>query len=68
MWGSRRNGSIWLSIYDDLVSHFSNPAGCDILAVIYTVAEGDEDMSESDLLQRITIDPRIFGGKPIVRG
>ena len=25
-------------------------------------------MSESDLLQRITIDSRIFGGKPIVRG
>ncbi len=25
-------------------------------------------MSESDLLQRITIDARIFGGKPIIRG
>lgn len=25
-------------------------------------------MSESDLLQRITIDSRIFGGKPIIRG
>lgn len=25
-------------------------------------------MSESDLLQRITIDLRIFGGKPIIRG
>lgn len=25
-------------------------------------------MSENDLLQRITIDPRIFGGKPIIRG
>ncbi len=25
-------------------------------------------MSETDLLKRITIDPRIFGGKPILRG
>lgn len=25
-------------------------------------------MSEIQLLQRITVDPRIFGGKPIVRG
>lgn len=25
-------------------------------------------MSRSDLLQRITADPEIFGGKPIVRG
>lgn len=25
-------------------------------------------MSENDLLQRITVDPKIFGGKPIIRG
>ena len=25
-------------------------------------------MSEQELLQRITFDPRIFGGKPIIRG
>ncbi len=25
-------------------------------------------MTESELLDRITVDPRIFGGKPIVRG
>jgi uncharacterized protein (DUF433 family) len=25
-------------------------------------------MSENELLQRITVDPGIFGGKPIVRG
>ena len=25
-------------------------------------------MSELDLLKRITVNPRIFGGKPIVRG
>jgi len=25
-------------------------------------------MSESDLLNRITVNPRIFGGKPIIRG
>lgn len=25
-------------------------------------------LSEDELLQRITIDPEIFGGKPIVRG
>ncbi len=25
-------------------------------------------MSQDDLLQRITADPKIFGGKPIVRG
>jgi uncharacterized protein (DUF433 family) len=25
-------------------------------------------MSETDLLKRITVNPRIFGGKPIVRG
>jgi len=25
-------------------------------------------MTESDLLQRITFDPQIFGGKPIIRG
>jgi uncharacterized protein (DUF433 family) len=25
-------------------------------------------MTEDELLERITIDPRIFGGKPIIRG
>jgi uncharacterized protein (DUF433 family) len=25
-------------------------------------------MDESKLLERITVDPRIFGGKPIIRG
>jgi uncharacterized protein (DUF433 family) len=25
-------------------------------------------MTEADLLQRITVNPQIFGGKPIVRG
>jgi uncharacterized protein (DUF433 family) len=25
-------------------------------------------MSEDDVLGRITVDPRIFGGKPIIRG
>jgi uncharacterized protein (DUF433 family) len=25
-------------------------------------------MTELDMLKRITVDPRIFGGKPIVRG
>lgn len=25
-------------------------------------------MAEQDLLQRITVNPRIFGGKPIIRG
>lgn len=25
-------------------------------------------MNEADLLKRITVNPRIFGGKPIVRG
>jgi uncharacterized protein (DUF433 family) len=25
-------------------------------------------MTEDDLLERITVDPEIFGGKPIVRG
>lgn len=25
-------------------------------------------MAEDDLLQRITVNPRIFGGKPIIRG
>jgi uncharacterized protein (DUF433 family) len=25
-------------------------------------------MSENQLLERITVDPRIFGGKPIIRG
>ena len=25
-------------------------------------------MNETDLLQRISVDPRIFGGKPITRG
>ena len=25
-------------------------------------------MSEADLLKRITVNPRIFGGKPIIRG
>lgn len=25
-------------------------------------------MDETKLLQRITVDPRIFGGKPIIRG
>ena len=25
-------------------------------------------MSETDLLKRITIDPKVFGGKPIIRG
>jgi uncharacterized protein (DUF433 family) len=30
--------------------------------------ESEATMSESELLKRITVDPRIFGGKPIVRG
>jgi uncharacterized protein (DUF433 family) len=25
-------------------------------------------MNEADLLKRITVNPKIFGGKPIVRG
>lgn len=25
-------------------------------------------MNEKELLQRITVDPKIFGGKPIIRG
>ena len=25
-------------------------------------------MDENELLQRITVDPKIFGGKPIIRG
>ncbi len=25
-------------------------------------------MSETDLLKRITVNPEIFGGKPIIRG
>ena len=25
-------------------------------------------MNETDLLHRISVDPRIFGGKPIIRG
>ncbi len=25
-------------------------------------------MNETDLLRRISVDPRIFGGKPIIRG
>ena len=28
----------------------------------------DELMDEKELLQRITVDPKIFGGKPIIRG
>ena len=28
----------------------------------------DEAHHEEDLLRRITVDPRIFGGKPIIRG
>lgn len=27
-----------------------------------------QDPSEEELLKRITIDPKIFGGKPIIRG
>ena len=26
------------------------------------------DMNEQELLRRITVDPEIFGGKPIIRG
>ena len=33
-----------------------------------TVVKGDKQMSEIDLLKRITMNPKIFGGKPIVRG
>ena len=33
-----------------------------------SIAYGDQGMSESDLLPRIAIDLRIFGGKPIIRG
>ena len=28
----------------------------------------DQTVDETELLKRITIDPKIFGGKPIVRG
>jgi len=29
---------------------------------------GDMDMDEQKLLERITVNPKIFGGKPIIRG
>ena len=29
---------------------------------------GERTMNEHQLLERVTINPRIFGGKPIVRG
>lgn len=29
---------------------------------------GDFAMNEADLLAHITVDPKIFGGKPIIRG
>lgn len=32
------------------------------------VGMGGQPMSETDLLKRITINPEIFGGKPILRG
>jgi len=28
----------------------------------------DSAMNETDLLKRITVNPKIFGGKPIIRG
>jgi uncharacterized protein (DUF433 family) len=31
-------------------------------------AEEPADMDENQLLQRITVNPTIFGGKPIIRG
>jgi len=41
-------------------------------AVVYACGGSKEDaeeaMDEYALLQRITVNPRIFGGKPIVRG
>ncbi|MEW6751711.1 MAG: DUF433 domain-containing protein [Candidatus Latescibacterota bacterium] len=29
---------------------------------------GSDDLNDSALLRRVTADPRIFGGKPIIRG
>ena len=29
---------------------------------------GPSTMNEADLLKRITVNPKIFGGKPIIRG
>jgi uncharacterized protein (DUF433 family) len=32
------------------------------------MAESHQSLLEDDVLRRITVDPSIFGGKPIVRG
>jgi uncharacterized protein (DUF433 family) len=32
------------------------------------MANQEKDMRETELLKRITINPKIFGGKPIIRG
>ena len=32
------------------------------------MGEGEQKMDEADLLKRITVNPKIFGGKPIIRG
>jgi uncharacterized protein (DUF433 family) len=32
------------------------------------ISERSEDMKEQELLKRITANPEIFGGKPIIRG
>lgn len=39
-----------------------------ILDSRWFTAMGHQDMNENELLRRITTDPAIFGGKPIVRG
>lgn len=37
-------------------------------AQLYSGAEQGLTMNEQQLLERITVSPRIFGGKPIIRG
>jgi uncharacterized protein (DUF433 family) len=38
------------------------------MSIAHGASSKSRVMNENELLQRITVNPRIFGGKPIIRG
>jgi uncharacterized protein (DUF433 family) len=44
----------------------SNVAGCSV--GVYIRKRGDEEMTEQQLLERITLNPKVMVGKPVIKG
>jgi hypothetical protein len=43
-----------------------NVAGCSV--GVYIRKRGDEEMTEQQLLERITLNPKVMVGKPVIKG